>query len=302
MIISVGEILLDIFPGYRRIGGAPFNFAYHMLKMGMPVSFITRIGKDVAGRDILNTLDLNGFETRHIQQDGRHKTGKVMVTLDSEGNPTFDIIDDMAYDYIEFDYSVAAILQQKPELIYFGTLAQRTEYGHKTIQRILSARESGTRCFYDVNLRPDCYSEKIVRASLRQCDAAKMNANELQIIKTMFRFSKSDHAFIDYLMQDFGINMISLTKGKDGSELVTWTGSYQIKNNPIEIVGDTVGAGDAYASIIAIGYMYHWQPERILKTATALAKRVCSIKGAIPTEADFYDNLIDHEKGGECVR
>jgi fructokinase len=296
IVISVGEILFDIFPGYKRIGGAPFNFAYHMLKIGMPVCFITKIGKDVMGGDIMNFLDLNGFDTRHVQQDAHYETGKVMVTLDSQGNPVFDILKDMAYDYINFDSGISAVLQQKPDLIYLGTLAQRTEHGHKTIQKILSAKDPVTRCLYDVNLRPDCYSEQIVKASLRQSDIVKMNAEELEIIKTMFGFSNSNRTFIDYLMKNFGIEMISLTKGKDGSELFTVADSYHMKHDPIEINGDTVGAGDAYASILALGYLNRWQPEIILKKATELAERVCSIKGALPKATDFYDNLIDHEQ------
>jgi fructokinase len=267
-----------------------------MLKMGMPVYFITKVGKDKTGMDIINLLDLNGFDTRHVQQDARYETGKVMVTLDTQGNPKFDILKNMAYDYIEFDSSISATLQQKPDLIYFGTLAQRTDHGLKTIQRILATRESNTRYLYDVNLRPDCYSEQIVKASLRQCDVVKMNADELEIIKTMFGFSKSNRIFLDYLMRDFGIEMISLTKGKDGSELFTSAGSYQMKHAPFEIKGDTVGAGDAYASMLALGYLNRWQPERVLEKATELAERVCSIKGAIPKETDFYDNLIDHEQ------
>jgi fructokinase len=294
-VISVGEILIDIFPGYKRIGGAPFNFAYHMLKMGMPVYFITKIGKDIIGRDIINFLDLNGFDTRHVQQDASHETGNVMVTLDSQGNPVFDILKDMAYDYIDFDSRISATLQQTPDLIYFGTLAQRTEHGYKTIQRIISSRGPNTRCLYDVNLRPDCYSQKIVEASLRQCDIVKMSAEELEIIKTMFGFSNSNRTFIDDLMENFGIEMISLTKGKDGSELFTSAGSYQLKHDPIEIKGDTVGAGDAYTAMLALGYLNRWQPEQILEKATGLAERVCSIKGALPKETDFYDTLIDHE-------
>jgi len=296
MIVALGEILFDIFPGYKRIGGAPFNFAYHMLKMGIPVNFVTKIGEDDAGRNIMSYLDLNGFNTLHVQWDSRYETGRVIVKLDSEGNPKFNILEDAAYDFIEFDPGIAATLRQKPGLIYFGSLAQRTETGFKTIQRILSARESATRCFYDVNLRPHCYTEKIVKESLRQSDVVKMNEDELQCLKTIFRFLKSDRSFIEYLMQTYGIEMLSVTKGKKGSEVFTLANSYQIENDPMETVADTVGAGDAYASMIAVGYMNHWHPNCILEKATELARRVCTIKGAIPKEADFYKNLIDDEK------
>jgi fructokinase len=291
-IISIGEILYDIFPGYKRIGGAPFNFAYHLLKLGMPVYLLTKIGTDLPGRDILNLLEVNGFDTRHIQQTSLYKTGQVMVSLDTHGNPSFDILKDMAYDYIDFDSNLMSTLGQKPDLIYFGTLAQRTEKGHKAIQRILSARLQGTHCLYDINLRPDCFHEKIIRASLRQSDVVKMNMEELVLIKSLLDLSTSNNAAVEYLMAHYGIKMISLTKGKEGSELFTPSGSHQIKKDPIEVTGDTVGAGDAYASILALGYLNNWPPDQILKMATELAERVCALKGAIPKATAFYDGII----------
>jgi fructokinase len=292
LIISIGEILYDIFPGYKRIGGAPFNFSYHLLKLGMPVYLLSKIGTDEPGRDILNLLELNGFDTRHIQQTSLYNTGQVMVTFDTKGNPSFDILKDQAYDYIDFDSGIMSTLGQKPDLIYFGTLAQRTEKGHKAIQRILSARSQGTHCLYDINLRPDCFHEKIIRASLRQSDVVKMNIEELFLIKSLLDLSNSNNTAVEYLMDHYEIKMISLTKGKDGSELFTPSGSHQLKKDPIEVTGDSVGAGDAYASILALGYLNNWPPDQILERATDLAERVCTLKGAIPKATAFYDGII----------
>ncbi len=299
MIVSMGEILFDIFPGYRRIGGAPFNFAYHMLKMGVQVNFVTRVGTDDAGRDIINFMDLNGLSISHVQRDPRHETGKVTVTLDNKGNPEFNIITNVAYDFIEFKADISELLRMTPDLIYFGTLAQRTDTGFDTLQKILSARKPGTRCIYDVNLRPNCYSEQVIKASLRQCDVVKMNADELRLLKKMHRFFDSDEAFIKHIMHAYGIEMLSLTQGNKGSALFSATNAYHQEISAMETVVDTVGAGDAYAAVLTVGYMNHWPPERILKMATALARRVCSIKGAIPKDTDFYKGLIDEEKAKE---
>ena len=296
-VIAIGEVLMDIFPGYERIGGAPFNFAYHLLKMDVPVCLITRIGQDSLGQRIANLMELNGFDLQFVQRDEHHQTGKVNVTLNSQGNPTFDILADMAYDYIEVNDDILNAVQQKPDLIYFGTLAQRTDNGHDVIQDILAAREPNTRCLYDVNLRPGGWSEKVVKASLSACDALKVNDEELEKIKVMLDFSGSDPDFIDYLMHEYQIDFISLTKGKAGSALFTLNGVYELANTPLVIAGDTVGAGDAYTSMLALGYINKWPPAQIVETAAALARRVCGIKGAIPAEAGFYDGLMKNEKG-----
>jgi len=295
-IIAIGEVLMDIFPGYERIGGAPFNFAYHLLKMDAPVCLIARIGQDSLGQRIANLMELNGFDLRFIQRDENHQTGKVNVTLNSQGNPTFDILKDMAYDYIEVNNDILSAIRKKPDLIYFGTLAQRTDHGHDAIQRILAERAPETRCLYDVNLRPGGWREKVVSVSLQACDALKLNEEELKKIKVMLDFSGSDPDFIEFLMQAYRIDFIALTRGKAGSKLYTLNGTYEMAGTPLDISGDTVGAGDAYASMLALGYIRRWPPAKIVKTAAELARRVCGIKGAIPVEADFYDGLIENEK------
>jgi fructokinase len=126
-----------------------------------------------------------------------------------------------------------------------------------------------------------------------------MNLEELHLIRSILGLSGNDRACINYLMQHYGIEMLSLTKGKEGSELFTATGSYQLRNEPIRLTGDTVGAGDAYAAILALGYLRNWHPERILKKATELAERVCTLKGAIPKTADFYDDMFAKEDQNE---
>ena len=288
MILAIGEILYDVFPDYRRIGGAPFNVAFHLKNLGKPVGFISRIGRDTDGDEIIKRLKQYEFSVEYIQLDERHCTGKVMVDLDRKGIPSFNILPDVAYDYIEFNPAIESLLDENTRLIYFGTLAQRSEYGFKTIQRILSQRDSSTKCLYDVNLRPGCFTGPVVTASLNQSDVVKLNDEELQVLKRMFAFEKSDSAFIKHLMAKYVIEMLSLTKGKNGSELFAADQHYRIEPNPLDHVVDTVGAGDAYTAILSIGYLSNWPPNRILKQATEFANSICKIKGAIPDEPNFY--------------
>lgn len=293
MILAIGEILFDIFPEYKRLGGAPFNFAFHLKNMGMPVCFISRIGNDTEGGEIVKQLKKYGFEIKNIQIDGKHRTGKVIVRLDDKGVPDFDILTDVAYDYIEFDSEIVSLVNENIKLVYFGSLAQRSEHGFKTIQRILSQRHPETRALYDVNLRPNCFSMPVITESLKQCDVVKLNDEELRILKEMFAFKKNDRAFIEYLLVRYGIEMLSLTRGGNGSDLFTVDQHYRIKPTPLEDVADTVGAGDAYTAILSIGYMNNWSPELILEQATEFAARICRRKGAIPSDPKFYCPIID---------
>ena len=174
MVIVVGEILFDQFPTYRRLGGAPFNFAYHLKRFGMPVRFITRVGKDTEGDEILEMLGKYRFHTDDIQIDASHATGRVTIELDAKGVPVFDIQSDVAYDYVVLPKTLATPGNSgQRNLIYFGSLIQRSPHGFKTVQEFLSTKPPEDKCLYDMNLRPDGYSDTIIFESLKQADILK---------------------------------------------------------------------------------------------------------------------------------
>ena len=297
MILAIGEILYDIFPEYKRLGGAPFNFAFHVKNLGTPVCFISRVGNDLEGRGIINFLQQHDLPIENIQTDNTHSTGKVLIELNGKGVPAFNILPDVAYDYIEFNTSIASLLNADTELIYFGTLAQRSEYGFKTIQQILSQRAPVTKCLYDINLRPHCFTDQVIVESLRQCDVLKLNDEELEILKQIFAFKKSSRSFIEHLMIKYRLEMLSLTKGKNGSELFTLDKHFQKEPGALNNAADTVGAGDAYTAMLSIGYINKWPPEQILEKASEFAARICEIEGAVPTDPNFYKKIISGIKG-----
>jgi fructokinase len=288
VILVVGEILFDIFPDYRRLGGAPFNFAYHLKNFGFDVRFISRIGIDDEGKEILHRLELARFDLDDIQIDDDHPTGSVNVQMDSSGAHQFDIVSDVAYDYIEFIPADHEPLRDSAELIYFGTLIQRTQKGFRNLQEFLAGKGSDTRNFYDINLRPDCYSKAIIEQSLAKTDVLKLSTGELKKLKQMFSLPASNDDLVHHLMQMHSIATLALTKGESGSKL--FTNHDRFSSEPAEAIAvvDSVGAGDAYAAMLAAGLLEKWQPHEILARASLFASRICEIKGAIPDSASFY--------------
>jgi fructokinase len=295
VIIAIGEILFDTFPNYRRLGGAPFNFCYHLKNMGLPVRFITRVGRDAEGQEICDILSQKGFDLADVQIDAHHPTGKVRVELDDKGVPQFDIIPDVAYDHIQQTDLLRSALQQDVDLIYFGTLVQRTEQGFRTLQNILSAKNRRTRLLYDINLRPKCYSKTAVLNSLIQADLVKLNQEELLLLQGMLESKDVPADFVGYLMDAYALKLLALTKGEDGSELYTPTGHSKAASQKPRKIADTVGAGDAYAAILAAGYLHMWEPDKILSAAGEFAARICEIEGAIPPGASFYPHWLKEE-------
>lgn len=289
MILVVGEILFDVFEKEKQLGGAPFNFAYHLKNFGFPVRYISRIGNDTHGKEILNILEHHHFNIDDIQIDAKYDTGTVIVQLSSSGNPTFHINTDVAYDYINYLPKEHSTLIDMADFIYFGTLVQRSKQGFENIQRFMENRRPDTVCFYDINLRPDCYSEKVILTSLEHADILKLNTQELDECKRIFRFSKNNDAFIHFLMDQYALKIVAITRGDKGSELYTKEGHFQAKINRVSSIVDTVGAGDAYSSMLAVGIIKGWEPARILSIASMFASRICEIRGAIPESQESYE-------------
>lgn len=290
MIISIGEILFDKFPDYSRIGGAPFNFAYHLHKLGQPVIFVSRVGSDNDGWAILDFLKKKYFPDDHIQLDDKYPTGYVDIQFVDDGEHEFNIIRNVAYDNLD---SPIELKDHKPDLIYFGTLIQRTSNGLSTLNKTLQMLPEDSKSLCDINLRPDCYNGKTIENSLRNCDILKLNESELEEINQLF-IGKSDTDDIVFsLMNTYSIDIVSLTLGETGSRLYRNGDVFVFDIENGVLIADTVGAGDAYAAILAIGYLKKWSPEKILQLASEFAADICQISGAIPEDDEFYKKYLN---------
>jgi len=290
LIVSIGEILFDQFPDYRRTGGAPFNFAAHMKGLGFDTAFISRVGNDENGSLLINEVTRRNLKPEYIQVDADHPTGEVLVQLDENRNATFNILENVAYDHIEMTPSALSALDQA-SFVYFGTLVQRTSNGFSSIQDMLAVKKKTTIGMYDVNLRPNCYSTRIIKESLNYTNILKLNIDELREVGSMLYNSEDENECIKSLFNDYPIQMVSLTGGSTGSKMITPDDEYVAEpDHSIQVV-DTVGAGDAYSSIVAAGFIKGWETQRILDLATRFSTKVCTIEGAIPDDQSFYSEF-----------
>jgi fructokinase len=288
LVVVVGEILFDIIREKKHLGGAPFNFAWHMLHMGFRVRFVSRIGRDENGREIIERLKNLDFPATDIQIDPEYATGTVTVTLDNAGTPKFDIAAPVAYDHIEFMEESHAPLLHQADCVYFGTLAQRRPCGHAQIQRFLEHMPESVICFYDINLRPDGYTEAAILKSLARTTVLKLNEDELDVCGQLLDETGQGNALVRLLMDRFDISQVILTQGADGSVLYTKNQRIQSTPAPVKTMADSVGAGDAFAAMFSACTLTGQAPEQALAAASAFASRICEIPGAILQSADFY--------------
>jgi len=288
MILVVGEILFDVFPDYKKIGGAPFNFAVHMKRFGFPVRFISRVGDDEEGREIIKYIERYGFNSSDIQVDPDYPTGRVLVGIDEMGVPDFQILEDAAYDRIDLQ---SPLLKKDAELIYYGSLIQRTVNSSSQLYRLLDSLDSQVVRFCDINLRKKCFSRESVIRSMEKADVLKLNYDELNYVKGITGFEGGDRDLYNYFSEEFSVHRIAVTNGPDESVLfdrgILVSGKPQ---SPAEMK-DTVGAGDSFAAVLAAGLLNGLDMEEILFRALKFSSYICSIEGAIPEDKNYYKKI-----------
>lgn len=280
-LIGIGEILWDEFPGSKQLGGAPANFAFHASGLGARGVIVSCIGEDSRGREIKTQLDKSGVPYL-LSIDPNHPTGRVSVAADDKGMVNYIIHEDSAWDFFSCEPTLTDAARQA-DAVCFGTLAQRSQIsGNTIINFIRETRESCLKVF-DINLRQHYYTKAIISKLLDLTDVLKLNHEELGIVSAMFLLSgKEETSCLEELISLFGLDMIVLTKGKEGSRIFTSKDNDAVyKPDPVQ-VRDSVGAGDAFTAAVALGILKGFSLEKINRTASSVASFVCSKRGATP--------------------
>jgi fructokinase len=284
--VIFGEVLYDCFPdGQAVLGGAPFNVAWHLQGFGRAPLFISRVGDDPLGHHVKDAMHNHGMDASGLQLDSLHPTGKVTITM-SGNSHSFEIIPDQAYDYID-----QGALPPLPDstLFYHGSLAARSPVSAQTLA-FLNTRYAGKR-LVDVNLRSPWWQQQQVLELVDGAWLAKLNDEELlQLVPDM----EDDTARIQHLFNTAGLQLLLVTRGAAGAELLTATGdSFLVAPDPVTDVVDTVGAGDAMTSVLILAILQGWPWQQALERSQAFASAIVGQRGATVEEPGFYQPFID---------
>lgn len=285
-IIGIGEILWDLLPEGKKIGGAPANFVYHVSQFGLPGCVVSAVGEDKLGRDILEIFDEAGI-VHHIDKV-EFPTGTVEIEIDRAGIPKYDIKEDVAWDNIPFTDGLEKIAKDT-KAVCFGSLAQRSDVSRSTIFRFLDAIpvENDALIVFDINLRQRFYSKEIIRESMERCNILKINDEELEIVSRMFDMDGMKAEDVcRRLMKDFNLMILILTCGVNGSYVFTRDDVSFLPTPEVE-VADTVGAGDSFTAAFISGLLKGKSVAEAHKGAVKTSAFVCSQHGAMPVLPDF---------------
>lgn len=273
-VVAIGEILWDMLPEEKRLGGAPANFIFYCNELGLNAHLISAVGNDELGKELLSEIPFN----KDFISVNSKPTSKVEVKLES-GIPSYNIIEEVAWDFLELDESVKDTLQHC-QAICFGTLAQRSIQSKEIIQEVLKIVPDHCMKIFDVNLRQNYYSLECLIESFQKANFLKINEEELEIICNLFNISGSDEKRIKTLMDKYSFTWLALTKGVSGSYVFH---EKEVDYQPINKVEvqDTVGAGDAFLAGLVSGILKGQPLSQAHKQACQISSYVCGQKGAM---------------------
>lgn len=281
LIVGLGEVLWDVLPEGRKLGGAPANFAYNVRQFGFDSLAISAVGNDKLGGETLAALKNKGLD--FIMPQVPYPTGTVLVSLDDEGIPAYDIRENVAWDNIPFTPEMKAAAQNC-RAVCWGSLAQRNVVSRTTINRFLDAMPDGGGRLkvFDINLRQKFYTKEVIMESLRRCNVLKINDEELVVIGRLFDYPGLDMRNKCWLiLGKYNLDMLVITCGVNGSYVFT-PGRVSFQETPRVDVVDTVGAGDSFTGAFCAAILKGMPVPEAHKLAVEISAYVCTQSGAMP--------------------
>ena len=285
-----GEVLYDSFPdGNTVLGGAPFNVAWHLQGFGLAPLFVSRIGEDELGEQILAAMTSWGMDTRGVQKDPRHPTGRVVVNF-HENEPSYEIVPEQAYDFIAADVVDGLLSEGHYELLYHGSLIARHPSARAALDRLRAAMIPS---FVDVNLRDPWWQLPWLDAALRQARWAKLNEHELRILARGHEISAAGIPVLAAeLRRTWGLQVLVVTRGEAGALVLADEVTAEVAPPSRGAIVDTVGAGDAFSAVSILGLLQGWPLAELAKRAVDFAAEVCRMRGATTSDHELYKHCL----------
>ena len=281
VMIGLGEVLWDLLPSGKVLGGAPANFAYMTNVLGDEGIVASRVGTDDLGREACRVMEELGVSTSYVQRDSQHETGAATVKIDAGGQPTFIIKERVSWDFLQWTETWQK-LSARADVICFGTLAQRSLESAATIDQFLrSAPETALR-ICDANLRQSFFNRDVLWKSFRHAQIVKLNEQELLQVSWLLTLGVgSEEALAQRLLHECDLKLVCITRGARGSLLVSEDEMVEHQGFRVK-VADAVGAGDAFTACLAHHYLRGHSLVEISEAANRFAAWVATQVGATP--------------------
>lgn len=278
-VVGIGELLWDIFPDYKRLGGAPANFAYHTHQLGAESWPVSCVGLDPLGAEVRSRLLELGVDSCYIKKCATYPTGTVNVVLHA-GKPIYDIRESVAWDHIPFSADLQQLAGQV-DAACFGSLSQRSPDSRASIHAFLNHMPEDALKIFDINLRQSFFSKQQIHESLEFANILKLSDEELSVLSDYFELEGTEGEQLRQLLELFDLQLVAYTRGHLGSLLIGENEAHDFPGYDVSTL-DTVGAGDSFTAALCIGMLKGWPLSEVNQFANKVAAYVCSQMGATP--------------------
>jgi fructokinase len=277
-VICYGEILWDMLPDGPKPGGAPLNVAYHLRKLGVGVSIISRIGNDSNGRKLEQLLDMWGINKNKLQKDEVYPTSEVLAKMNNGNEVAYEIVFPVAWDFINYTESMFRALKPSSYLIY-GSLASRNGVSRSTLSQLL---KTDAIKVFDINLRPPFINRDLLEELLSGADIVKFNQSELEMAQMVFggHFGQ-EAAQVGFIQKRFNVGEVIVTKGEFGAAYYINDQAFNAWGREVRVM-DTIGSGDSFLAAFIAGHHLKKSPQTIIRNAVAMGAFVAMRKGGCP--------------------
>ena len=278
-IIAIGEIVWDCLPAGKQLGGAPLNFAFFANELGAQAYAVSAVGNDELGDETMQVASATGVNLDFVQRNDL-PTSRVLVTLDENGIPQYEIVEGVAWDAVECPDSALELVRDA-SVICWGSLAQRTEKSRQSVLSMLSAAPASCLKVFDINIRQHYYSLEVIKDSFEYADILKLNEDELPLVAEMLGMTGSEETVISEIIERYSLKYVVYTHGADFSRVYGAEGLLSHQDTPKVTVADTVGAGDSFTAVLVTSLLQGKDITAAHALAVEVAAFVCTQHGAI---------------------
>ncbi|RKR80144.1 fructokinase [Mucilaginibacter gracilis] len=276
--ICYGEILWDMLPDGPQPGGAPLNVAYHLNKLGVDTSIVSRIGNDANGDKLEALLDNWQIKKHMLQRDVTYPTSEVIARMNNGNEVSYEIVFPVAWDFINNVDEIKNQIKPSTYLIY-GSLSSRHNTSRETLLKIL---ECNAIKVFDINLRPPFVNRDLLETLLHKADIVKFNQAELEMAQSLFRGALGNEASqVKFIQHYFNVQEVIVTKGEFGASYYKNHEVYNAWGSEVK-VKDTIGSGDAFLAAFIANHYLNNEPKTTIKNAVAMGAFIATKKGGCP--------------------
>lgn len=264
-IAALGELLIDFTPaglseqGMRLFeqnpGGAPANMLAAAAKFGMKTAFIGKVGKDMHGNFLKETLHNAGINTDNLIQDEKYFTTLAFVSLKENGEREFAFARKPGADTNLCMKEIDSEILRNTRIFHVGSLSLTDDPSRTaTYEAINIAKNAGAIISYDPNYRAALWDSE---------ETAQLRMQSLIPLVDMMKISDEETALltpyqdpmeaIEYLLRQ-GVRLVAVTLGRDGALIGNENGIVRAEGFSSHAV-DTTGAGDSFWGGFVASYL-----------------------------------------------